>query len=345
MRYFAVVIVVCCLALIACDPKTKGPTTESGNNTAQVDTVLEALNQKILNDPNNFQNYLDRAKYYGSKQDYAMAFQDLDRAVVADSTKGDIYLYKGELFWSQQKIKEAYEEFKTCLHFDATHKDCLLKKATVDIALKNYELAMQHINDALKSDDHMAEAYFLKGKLYGIMGDTTLSASSLQTAIEVDPNYYNAYIELGLLYAARKHDLAKEYYNSAIDLKPRSIEAWYDKAMFLQETGPKDNNRFSEAFACYDTILHIDPNFAGAHFNKGFIHLVYQQKYEDGILEFTNAIGAFPGYYQAYYNRGLCYERIGRTRDAETDFRKSLQIKPDYSEAALGLSRILGEKN
>src|SRR5690606_29857998 len=124
----------------------------------------------------------------------------------------------------QSRIKEAYTEYQTCLLHDATNSRCLLRKAEIDIVLGNYEYARNHINEALKQNEYNAEAYYIRGRMYKEMRDTVLASSSYKTAIEVDPNYYDAYIEVGLLYANQKSELAREYYNSAIDLKPKSIE-------------------------------------------------------------------------------------------------------------------------
>ena len=106
------------------------------------------------------------------------------------------------------------------------------------------------------------------------------------------------------------------------------MEAYVAKARYWKETGCRDGNRYQAAFACYDSILKIEPKFFAAYFNKGFVHLEYLQNYQGGIDEFTKAIVAFPGYYQAYYNRGLCYESMGLKASAEADYRAALKISP-----------------
>ncbi len=331
--------------LISCDDSEKGDsstTTDAKDAQGELlDSTLQSLNKLISADPNNYINYLERAKYFGAKQQYQKAFDDLARAIEADSTKGEIYLYKGQLFWTKQQIKEAYEEYKICLHFDSINTDCLLKKAGIDIALKNYDLATSHINAALIINEYIAEAYYLRGRLYKDKKDTTLAASSYATAVEVDPNYYDAYIELGLLYASQKSDLAKEYYSSAIALRPTSIEAWYNKAIYLQETGYLKKERYKEAFACYDSILKIDPSFVASNFNKGFIWLEYQTNFDSAAYYFTKAVQQYPAYSQAYYNRGLCYESKNDYAAAEADYRTALSYAPQYTEAAEGVNRVL----
>lgn len=343
--FFIVVLAVVLNSCYRNSNNNSGQETNSADNSVTTntatDSTLVAINQRIASDPGNFKNYLDRAKYYSTLEMYDNAFQDIARALAADSTKAEIFLVKGDVYWKRKQIKEAYNEYSRCVELDGTNTDCLLNKSGIDIALRNYDKAREHINAALQQNEFLPYAYYLRGRMYKELKDTNMSASSYKTAIEVDPNYYDAYIEVGLLYAEQKNDLAKEYYNSAIAIKPRSVEAWYNKAMFLQETGFKDKKRYNEAFACYDSILNIDKNFVASHFNKGYIFLEYMQRYDSASFYFTKALQQYPQYYQAYYNRGLSYESMNKRKEAEADYRMALSIQPDYTDAAISLNRIL----
>lgn len=339
------VLIAIILFNIGCKDKSGTKSGNSDGNTvlAKADSSLEAINQRILDDPGNFQNYLDRAKYFGAKSQYKDALDDIDRALRADSTKGDIYLFRGEIYWFQKNVDGAYKEYEHCLRFESQNEDCLLKKAAIDIALANFDIALEHINTALQQDEQLPYAYYLKGRLYREIGDTTLSASSYQTAIELNPDFYDAYIEVALLYAAKRSDLALEYYTTAIGIQPNSVEAWYNKAMYLQENAGKNRSKLDQAFKCYDQIEIIDPQNATANFNKGYIHLELLGQFDSAAAEFTTAIQKFPGYSQAYYNRGLCYESLSNKASAENDYRAALKIQPTYDDAAKALSRVRGE--
>ena len=335
---------VSALLISSCKDKKSNGNDQGNNNAGGVaDSSLASLNQKILDDPNNFVNYLDRAKYYGTKNQYKDALDDISRALRADSTRGEIYLYRGEIYWFQSNVEGAYKEYEHCLKFEGENTDCLLKKAAIDIALNNYDIALGHINTALRKDEQLPYAYYLKGRMYREIGDTTLAASSYQTSIELNPDFYDAYIELALLYAAQHSDLALEYYNTAIGIKPNSVEALYNKAMYLQENAGKNRDRFDRAFDCYSKIEEVDPSNAAANFNKGYIYLEKLMKYDSASMEFTTAIQKFPGYFQAYYNRGLCYESMDKKAEAESDYRAALKISPGYTDAAKALSRVRGE--
>jgi len=307
------------------------------------DPALRAINAKIKADPDNIDHYLERALYYSGLKKYNEANADIARAKAIDSTKADIYFTAGQIHFYQQRVSDAYKDYQKCLEKDPLHKNGLLEKSAMDIVLNNHKLALQQISTVLRQDERVAYAYYLKGRLYRAVHDTAFTLSSYQTAIEIDPTYYDAYLELGMFCASYGDPLAKEYYNSAIELHPNFVEPYYNKALFLQETGVKKPSNYQEALACYDKIIGMDANFSAAYFNKGFIYLVYLKDYQKGIDNFNLALEKNPNYYQAAYNRALCYEGKGEKTNAEADLNLALKLEPDYTEAAVELGKLRGD--
>ncbi len=85
----------------------------------------------------------------------------------------------------------------------------------------------------------------------------------------------------------------------------------------------------------------------------GFVNLVYLENFTEAINNFSKAIELNPKYFEAWCNRGIAYEKMSTSpltplpkrgellKQAEADFRKALEIKPDYSPAAKGISRVV----
>ena len=310
---------------------------------SQTDTMLAFLNDQIIQSPSNPDVFLERGRYHWSKGNDFNALNDLDAALTVDSTRADIYLERAELYYESKNFEAALADYKKCVNLDATNTLGLIRLATMNIHFRNYEEAIQQLNLSLQQDDKLSEAYYLKGRIYKETGDTLLSASSYQTAIEVDPNYYEPYVEVALLYAKAQSDLAIEYNTTAIEIRPRSIEARYNLAIYLQETGFKDSKRYEKALSQYTKIIEIDPNNASASFNTGFVYLEYLQDYEAGIEAFTDAIDLLPNYTQAYYNRGLCFESLGNKTEALKNYNTALIIDPTFTSAAIAKGRVLSE--
>jgi tetratricopeptide (TPR) repeat protein len=274
---------------------------------------------------------------------FDQAFDDYNLALKADSLRDDIIYKRAQLHFVLENFEASLNDCKKCVAVNPQSTNCLLLWGQFDIHMKNYKEAFERINAALAVNEQLPFAYYMKGRIYKETGDTLLAASSYQTAIEVDPEYYDAYIEVGLLYAHAKSDLALEYYNTAIDIRPNTVEALYNKAMYLQETGFKDASRYAQALKVYDRIAEIDPSNALAPYNKGYIYLEYLQHYDSAGISFTNAIEINPAYFQAYYNRGLCYESLNKPKLALADYEAALLIVPTWDAAAIAKSRVLGE--
>ena len=67
---------------------------------------------------------------------------------------------------------------------------------------------------------------------------------------------------------------------------------------------------------------------ATALFDSGNEYLSLGQ-YEQAIQDFDEAIRLDPQYSDVYYNRGLAYEALGKTIEAERDFAKAKELGYD----------------
>lgn len=71
---------------------------------------------------------------------------------------------------------------------------------------------------------------------------------------------------------------------------------------------------------------------AEAYFNRG-IKYNKHNNVEDAIVEFTKAIKLNPDYVEAYFNRGVCYDKMDDYGRAIADYTNVIRIRPDYAEA------------
>jgi tetratricopeptide (TPR) repeat protein len=299
-------------------------------------TVLDSLGDIIVSAPNNAYNYYRRALYLHNEYEYDQAIADIDRAILIDSNIAEYYNEKGNIYYDNNLFDEAFLSYQKAIELDKKLVNSILQLSNIEVGLGNYELAMEMVNEALRIEPMNPEGYYLKGFIYLDKSDTSLAISSFRTAIEVDPDHYNSYIMLGKLYDTKEHDFAGDYYDNALRIRPNSIEALYNKGMFLQRV-----EKYEEAYAIYDKIIELDSAAYFAYYNRGYIMLVSDSSYSSAIKEFEISLVYYPYYFQALYNIGLCYENLGDYEQAEEYYKKSLDINPQYNLAANGLSRLL----
>ena len=329
----AVLLFLFPLLFIACgtDPSTDKSNADEGKK----DLTIPEIEERILADPSNASLFSLRAKAYERIDSTRLAVNDWGRAISLDSTNAQWRIGLGDLYFRKIKLPEAEEHFGAAIRLDPKGTGGRSKLSEVYLVQLRFKEAMALANDALRIDPNDAELYNLKGWIHRTAGDTALAISSYQTAVEQDPDYYDALISLGILHAARRNYLAIQYYDAALHVRPRSVEALYNKGVFAQDIGND-----SLALACYASIKEIEPNYPLAFYNTGYVLLEHQQRVHDARHEFAQAIKLLPDYTQAYYSRGVTYEREGALDSALLDYRQALRLDPGYTDAAMGLERL-----
>jgi tetratricopeptide (TPR) repeat protein len=316
---------------------------EIEDNTVKTDTTVSEqvlafreVNEQLKSDINNTGLYLKRARLYQKYKDLPSAINDIDRAIKIDSIIPDLYLLKAELLKLQGKYQESKLALDQCMLVDNANVEARIGLGWIALIAQNYEQALDYADAALKRNMYSAEAYYLKGMIFIEKEDTTTAISSFKTAVEQENDYYEAYIQLGLLHYYQDNDLAKGYFKNALRIRPKSLEALYDYAIYCQDT-----EEFNEAIKTYHEILAIQ-KYKEPYFNLGYIHQEYLKVYDVAIENYTKAVELEPSYYEAFYNRALCYEIQGNNKLAEADLRMALKINPTYTFAAKALERVLG---
>ena len=327
------------LVFVGCgEPSPNGE--ESRPQVASADSSQHWSN-RIVESPSDPSRYVDRAGWHLRNGRISEGLQDLNLALEADSTHAPAWSAKADALYLTQAFDLCIEHLNACLEVSPDHIPCLLRRAEMHTHLRQYPEALEKLNAALRQQPLNHEAYWMKGMIYREQGNATNAKSSFQTAVEVNPNFFDGFIALGLMYAVDQDTLAISFLETAKELRPRSVEARYNLAYCLQEHKPTKRRYLDRAKAEYRAIVHIDPANATAPFNQGYIHLEYLQEYDSAVHHFSRAIDALPYYHQAFFNRGLSYESLGETVQAELDYREALRIKPDYTAAALALERVL----
>jgi tetratricopeptide (TPR) repeat protein len=331
-----IAIYILAAVLCACGPDgEKSANNKMPEESATADPI-ESVSDKIIDDPNNPKLYLERAALYGDRQLFDLAKRDIERAMSIDSTSSYVLLATGDLYFKSNDLRDARLAFEKARKLNPTDTEAALKLGEVHFLLRRYTEALAAVNDALRVNDKLEKGYFLKGYIYKELGDTALSKSSFQTAIEVNPEYYEAFIQIGSLYAYEGNDLAVDYFNSAIEIRPGSVEPYYNKGMYLQNTG-----RVEKAMETYRKMIEVDPKSYLSYYNLGYLNLVAYENFEVAAAYFDTVLSIQPQYVDAIYNKGLCYEEMGDAALSESLYRSALEIDPQHTLSAQGLSRLL----
>ena len=158
--------------------------------------------------------------------------------------------------------------------------------------------------------------------------------------IKQEPNIVEAYINLGAVYFAEKeYDKAKMCFIAALQKSTKYPEAYYGIAMIYLV-----NNNLTGAEEFLNFALRINPIFPEAQLQ---LALIYQQKHNyDASISICNQIlSNNPLNFKALNLRGFSYFSLYKFSEALSDFKKTLEINPDFIDAKHNYSACLDKIN
>ena len=335
MNYIRIFFVLIGLFLISCDSQNEPDRKVDRSSQNEDVDVIESLNKRIVEKPNDPNLYIKRAYAYRDRNMMQLAIRDAERALAIDSTVSYFHTVMGDLEFKTGQLRDARISLEKAVEYDDSNTEALLKLAETNFLLRRYDEALKYTNDALRIDDKLAQGYFLKGYVYKELGDTVRAKSSFQTATEVFPDHYEAYMQLGSIAGYQGDPLAIEYFNTAIEIRPKSAEAWYNLGMFYQA-----GEKYEKAMETYRKLIEVDPKGFLGYYNTGYLYLTEYHDYNVALAYFDTVISLEPSYIDAMYNRGVCYEELNKPEQAIDIYKLILEVEPDYTLAAKGLERL-----
>ncbi len=231
-------------------------------------------------------------------------------------------------------VAAAQGHFKYIVQKEPRNLKALIQLATTYSQQGDYEKSFRYINEVLKVDPKFRDGYVLKGTNYLQLGKRDLAKSSYQTAIDQDPKFFEGILFLGTLYQQDGDPLCIEYYTSALQLRPNSIDAMYNLAYGYQEL-----NKYEEALSVYREMAIKDPEFTPSFFQQGSIKQSLNDI--DSAQFFYNlTLQKEPRYVEAWHNLGMCYELKKDRSKALQAYAKALKYNPDFELSRNAADRL-----
>lgn len=321
MKYLKLILILAIILGTSCNKPKKVDNEEIRDELALLDV-------KIRKEPKNADLYYARSKVLLEKGNIKESLMDIQSAI--DFNKKDVryYIHKADILFTTGETTLAFSSLQDALVQDKNSTEAYLKTAEIALLLKDYDKTMFNINASLKIDKINPIAYYLRGWALKELGDTVHAVESYKKAIELKPDYEEPFEELGMLYALKGDGLAIDYLTSTININPNNLNAMYALGLFYH-----DHGMIQKALDTYHNILTLDPKHADALHNVGYINLVDKQSYQDALSLFTKAIESDTNFLQAYFNRGITYNKLNDPVKAKQDFRKVLEIQPNHKLA------------
>ncbi|MEM3781913.1 MAG: AAA family ATPase [Candidatus Micrarchaeaceae archaeon] len=100
-----------------------------------------------------------------------------------------------------------------------------------------------------------------------------------------------------------------------------------------------EENRFEEAIDLYSQAIKLDPIYSSAYFNRALSYAMVS-RYDNARLDAERVMELEPDSFDAPYVMGLINEYEGKIEDARKWYEKSLNINPNYQPAKVRLEQL-----
>ncbi|HEY9114722.1 MAG TPA: tetratricopeptide repeat protein, partial [Bacteroidales bacterium] len=296
---------------------------------------LEILTKLIVKDSSNFQYFEKRAYYYLQRGNIDPAFRDLSYALELQPNEPSLYLMLSDIYFLLGKTENSISALKKAYQLEPESEKAFLKLSERYLMLQNYENALAYAERAISMNLENSDGYYYKGIVKMETGDTLAALNNLKIACNLDTLNYKAFMQVGGLLSVLNDTNAEGYYIGALKAKPGD-----ESALFLLALLYQNQLKFEKALEAYQVINEFYPDNQRAFFNLGYIYLVELNEPEKAADAFRQAIVIYPKYLEAIYNLGRTYEELGQYDLAREQYRKSLDLLPNYPLAVKGLNRL-----
>ena len=153
-----------------------------------------------------------------------------------------------------------------------------------------------------------------------------------------DAKSYEINLRLGwLFYLNKQYDESIKYYQTAINIKPNSIEAKF--GLLNPEAAIED---FTKVAIQYEDILKIDPQNTKANYNLG-LYYYYRPDYNNAYKYFEKVVNLYPFDYDSNLMYAWTNYQLGKYSESAVNFNIVLLLNPSDASALQGLNLIKGK--
>ena len=135
------------------------------------------------------------------------------------------------------------------------------------------------------------------------------------------------------------------YWHDSLTLWKHAVEVDPANYVALDYLGCalRDNKELAEARRYHEQALAINPRYADAHNNLGFL-FDHEGKINEAIGHYSKAIDLAPNHLLALYNLANDLKRSGKTEQALLHYKRALELDPNSARVHHNLGQLFAER-
>lgn len=260
---------------------------------------------------------LTTAKVHIQQNEWNKAVVRLEKAVVENPQNAEAQFLLGRGYAFEGRFAEMNRAFEASLkasprfaleikNWQAQYFSEQFNRGVKAAGEKDWAAAREALSEALQIDPAHPEAYRHLAYVHDKLGEPEKALQLYRTLIEMKPDDWDAYFAMAGIHQQRQeYGKSEAVLEQALAKDPRQPRILAELAFIYDCQGKND-----EAFAAYRQALQIKPDDKDLLLNFGRLHLA-KEDYSGAVQEFAKILTFDPDHFEATYNAGLCYLKLG----------------------------------
>lgn len=269
---------------------------------------------------------------------YDHAISDYSRAIEINPLFFDAYLKRGNLYLQKQELYDkAVSDYHNAAELNPDNADVYSRLSQAYRYKREYDIAISNLSKAIELDPENPQYYSYRGWLYHRKNDYDSSISDYSKAIELNPDDFRFYRNLSDLY------ILKGLYHKAISdlgrwleklaernarLFPQRIYGYESVNPFVDHYSPWKQEDIDERSSVWEKAGDIVLNNAIEYFARGETYYSLDL-YDYAISDFKKALEMDPEYTLFYEYTGAACVKKGMIKEAVSYYTMAIELKPD----------------
>lgn len=311
-----------------------GPSATVQDHPAYHNPVVQPYTDSIAGKPEHAEYYFRRAEALTEIHNDSLALLDVQQALRLDKKNAQYTFTEGYLQLQLGKVKEAIKTLQHNLEQTPGNVNTRMLLSKALLADNKPEAAQAEIGKILAAAPQHAGALMIMADIKAAQKDTASTINILKNVLALDPRNYDASYELGDWYKATRMPATVAQYNYTYTLDSNDVNPLFEIGDFYEQGG-----QLQQAKDAYIVCIKKDRDFTEAYVRLGKIYL-NEGATEKALRHFDIAISTMPNSAEAYYYKGLCFEKMSRKDSAAVAFNQALVFDQQMTKAAEALAKL-----
>ena len=240
------------------------------------------------------------------------------------------WLNKAHKFFTADAFQDAIDAFSKAIELDPKNVYAYRGRGNAYSVLVKYQQAIDDYTKLIELNPKDWSSYKFRGDTYKKFGKYQQAIGDYTRVIEMHPEEKYTYITRGNTYKDfGKYQQAIDDYTRVIEMHPKDENTYVSAYMmraYVFRNYLYDNKRAIDDFT---KVIELHPKdkywYASAYADRGAIYNSLDD-YEHAVADFTKQIELYPKGADGYRNRGIVYEKWGKTEQATADLKTAARL-------------------